>query len=140
MDRIQSYLNKLSALQKAFEETTQWSREELTKWHTESIALFEVLNVNEFVLEKFVNEFGSVRITKAGEISIFTCLDSGIFVKKPNSVHQMTVDNAFLLARKKIELMEEEEQLVPSFVKDFFQNKDKYGAIFTALGLSLIHI
>lgn len=72
-------------------------------------------------------------LANGNEHSLFMSVDGGIFVKKPDTVHLMTIGGTFQYAREKIELIEEEERLIPKFVMEFFESGDKHGDIYTAL-------
>lgn len=133
MNKIQYRKEQLQAKEKEFFEKVSWTMTELTEWLTEVLILFDTVEVNSKIIGSFSTLFNSHLIRENGESSVFTFLDGQTLILKSASVHIMSIKNAFQYAYKKIELIEEEEQLVPRFVKDFFSNKDEYGAIYTAL-------
>jgi hypothetical protein len=133
MNKIQHIKDQLHARDKEFFEKKSWTMTELTEWFTEVLILFDTIKVNSEIISSFSTLFNSHLIRSNGESSVFTILGDQTLILKNASVHIMNIKNAFQYAYKKIELMEEEERLVPKFVMEFFESGDKYGAIYTAL-------
>ena len=135
MNRNEYLLSEIDELEKYFFDKNPWSEEELMNWYIKCIEIFEAVNLRATIIDSFSALFNTFLIQSGGGESIFSTTDSlpRSYKLRSASIHLLTIKTTFAIARKKIETMEEEERLIPSFILKHFESTQLYNHIYTAL-------
>lgn len=134
MNKIYFTLQELRKLENLFFETDSWTEDELMNWYIECLGLFEAIGLKENITDKFSMFFNTFLLQEGGESSLFNIVDHPRKYKtKTASIHLLTIKITFSIAKKKLELTQEYEKIIPTFIIKFFETNQSYGHISTAL-------
>lgn len=134
MNRIDFTLSELYRLENFFFKKEQWTEEEIMNWYVECLGVFDAIGLREDTIDKFSILFNTFLLQEGGESSLFTVVDfPRVYKTKTASIHLVQIKNVFKIAKKKLELMEEDERIIPSFIIKHFESSKSYGHISTAL-------
>lgn len=136
MNRIQILRQSLISLNETFFSKDVWSEEELSNFQIECMALFETISLHKKLVDNFLIYFNSNLLVDGEEHSLFIVIptnDGLAFKLKPQSTHLFTIKTVFKAAGKKIEMIEDEERIIPRFILNYFEKNDPDGHIYAAL-------